>query len=95
MAETEGLVEYLKREQPSTWTLLQQAALTGLVLIDEATDAVTATNRLLLTYPGLHEQLSTLTNSWAERSCDTRSHFSRLLHSSASTEDLPHAQTEN
>ena len=30
------------------------------MIIDGATDAVTATNRLLLTYPGLHEQLSAL-----------------------------------
>jgi hypothetical protein len=78
MAELEGLVEYLKRKQPATWALLKRAALDGLVIIDEATDAATATNRLLLTYPGLHEILSTLTNAWAECRNDTSAHFARL-----------------
>jgi hypothetical protein len=78
MPEPAGLIEHLKEKQPATWALLKRVALDGLVVIDEETDAVTGANRLLLTYPALHEILSTLTNAWAERRSDTRAHFARL-----------------
>jgi hypothetical protein len=79
MSEPTGLIEHLKTRQPATWAMLELAALDGLVVIDEETDAVTATNRLLLTYPGLHDILATLTNAWAERACDPSAHVARLL----------------
>lgn len=80
MSKPPGLIEHLKERQPATWALLKLAAADGLVLIDEECDAVTATNRLLLTYPGLHDTISALIDSWAERSCNTSSQFSSLLH---------------
>jgi hypothetical protein len=49
------------------------------VVVDEKTDAVTATNRLLLTYPGLHDTLVTLINAWAERTFDSSAHIAQLL----------------
>jgi hypothetical protein len=79
MSEPQSLIEHLKTRQPSTWALLQVVALEGLVIIDEETDAITATNRLLLTYPGLHDILATITNAWAERSFDPSAHIARLL----------------
>jgi len=93
MAEPTGLIEHLKTRRPSTWALLKHAASNGLVVIDEETDAITATNRLLLTYPGLHDALSTVANTCAERSCDTRAHFARLLRaedSQETTDGTPH-----
>jgi len=81
-----GLIEHLKTRQPRTWALLQQAAREGLVAIDEQTDALTATNRLLLTYPGLHDAIATLANAWAERSFDPSDHFARLVRAPASEE---------
>ncbi len=79
MSKPIGLIEHLQTRQPATWALLKLAAVDGLVLIDEETDAITATNRLLLTYPGLHDTIATLIDAWAERSCDTSGHFSALL----------------
>ena len=57
-------VEYLKTSQPAIWQSLQNAAAEGLVFIDEEKDAVTASNRLLLTYPDLHEVLEMMTQNW-------------------------------
>ncbi len=87
MADTDGLIQHLKTQQPKTWALLEDAAREGLVAIDEQIDAVTATNRLLLTYPGLHNAIATLTNAWAERSFDASAHVAQLL--------KPHTSEEN
>jgi hypothetical protein len=87
MSESAGFIEHLKTRQPATWALLKAAASNGLVVIDEETDAVTATNRLLLTYPGLHDNLATLTNAWAERTFDPSAHFARLLHAQPTEEN--------
>lgn len=86
MSQPEGLIEHLKTHQPRTWALLEDAAKGGLIAIDEETDAVTATNRLLLTYPGLHDALATLTNAWAERSFDPSAHIAALLRTGPSEE---------
>lgn len=66
MNESQGFIEYIKKKTPAVWTKLEYAAQEGLVYIDIDSDAVTASNRLLLTYPDLHEVLSTLINQWAE-----------------------------
>jgi hypothetical protein len=79
------MVEYMRERQPASWALLKLAAAQGLVVIDEATDSITATNRLLLTYTGLHEVVSMLVDSWAERSYDSRSAFSELLKPGSAT----------
>lgn|GEM_PF-2061955 len=55
-----------QKKNPAIWAKLEYAAQEGLVYIDVDSDAVTASNRLLLTYPDLHEVLSTLINQWAE-----------------------------
>jgi len=81
MFEREGLIEHLKARQPATRALLKRAALDGIVVIDEETDAITATNRLLLTYPGLHDTLAALTNARAERSFEASAHVAGLLRS--------------
>ena len=66
MNEVHGFIEYIKNETPAVWEKMEYAAQEGLVYIDINSDAVTASNRLLLTYPDLHEVLSTLINQWAE-----------------------------
>lgn len=79
MTEPAGLIEHLKTRQLATWALLKTAAANGLVVFDEETDAVTATNRLLLTHLGLHDTLVTLINAWAERAFDSSAHVAQLL----------------
>jgi hypothetical protein len=81
-------IEYLRRRQPSSWALLKMAAAQGLVVIDEDTDSITATNRLLLTYPGLHDVISMIVDSYAERTYDNRAHFRALLE--APPKEEPH-----
>lgn len=66
MIESQGFIGYLKKKNPAVWYSLECAAREGLVYIDIDSDAVTASNRLLLNYPDLHEVLSTLINQWAE-----------------------------
>lgn len=87
MPDPERLIEHLKTRQPATWALLKAAAADGLVVIDEETDPFTATNRLLLTYPGLHDTLATLTNAWAERTFDPSAHVARLLRTQPTEEN--------
>lgn len=60
----ETFINYLQLEQPGIWSSLLRAEGLGLVHIDRENDAVTATNRLLLTYPDLHEVLNLITESW-------------------------------
>jgi hypothetical protein len=72
-------IEFLKSQHPAIWASLQNAAVDGLVQIDEDADTVTATNRLLLTYPGLHEAIHGLINGWAENQLDASDTFSTLL----------------
>ena len=76
-----GFFEYLQREERATWTLLKIVGKDGLVIINPETDAVTATNRLLLTYPGLHEILTTLINQWAEEQQNVSDAFRSLISS--------------
>ncbi len=66
MTKSQGFIDYIKIKTPSVWASLEYAAQEGLVYIDTDSDAVTASNRLLWTYPDLHEVLSTLINQWAE-----------------------------
>ena len=66
MDQSQGFIEYIKKKNHAVWERLEYAAQEGLVYIDIDSDAVTASNRLLLTYPDLHEVLSTLINQWAE-----------------------------
>lgn len=58
---------YLQENQPKVWDSLVLAAAEGLIIIDEELDSVTATNRLLLTYPDLHAVLCFLVDNWAVR----------------------------
>ena len=57
-------IEYVKEKEPGIWASLEAAAKDGLVYIDEENDAITATNRLLLTYPDLHEVINYLVGDW-------------------------------
>lgn len=67
MQDKMSFTSYLQEHQPKIWHSLVEAAKDGLVLIDEEKDSVTATNRLLLTYPDLHGVLSLLIDNWAVR----------------------------
>ncbi len=66
-----GFIESIKENQPVLWQSIKSASEKGLIVIDEETDAITATNRLLLTYPDLHEVLAFLTNQWISASLES------------------------
>lgn len=72
-------IPYLKSTQPAIWQALLGAARDGLVIIDEENDALSATNRLLFTYPALHEILQRMTDDWAENHVDSTAHFKALV----------------
>jgi hypothetical protein len=76
---SDHFISHLKSKHQTTWQTLVGAANDGLVFIDEENDAVTATNRLLFAYPGLHEALQRLTDEWAERHVDVTSEFKKLI----------------
>lgn len=76
-------IPYLQTRHPAVWRTLLIAAADGLVVIDEANDAVTATNRLLLAYPGLHDFLTRMTDEWAERQVDVGAVFKDLVQEAA------------
>lgn len=63
-------ITYLKTEEPHIWESVQNASQLGLIYIDYENDAVTATNRLLLTYPGLHEALNLITETWLKKNSE-------------------------
>ncbi len=84
---TDRFISYLKSKQRGLWQTLLIASADGLVVIDEENDAVTATNRLLLTYPGLHEALQRLTDEWAERHLDVSHIFKTLVNPSLNQEN--------
>ncbi|MGK5092053.1 hypothetical protein WDW89_08595 [Deltaproteobacteria bacterium TL4] len=72
-------IESIKQEQPLLWQSILSAADQGLILIDHENDAISATNRLLLTYPGLHEVLAYLNDQWVESHLNQLSRLSELL----------------
>ena len=80
MAKT-SFIESLKLEQPQLWLTIVSAAQEGLIVIDEENDAVSATNRLLLTYPQLHEVLAFINDQWTEEKLKENSALSDLLQS--------------
>ena len=80
MDEELSFISSLQREQPQLWQTIVSAANEGLIIIDQENDAVTATNRLLLTYPGLHDILAFITNQWTENQMNTKKHFQSLVH---------------
>jgi len=55
---TPGVLAAIKADAPKLWKTLEHGASLGLIFIDEKQDAVTASNRLLLTYPDLHSVLN-------------------------------------
>jgi primosomal protein N' (replication factor Y) len=50
-----------------------------LIIVDEENDAITATNRLLWVYPGIHEALNVIINQWVEKNMDTKTNFNNLI----------------
>ena len=80
MDEELSFISSLQREQPQLWQTIVSAANEGLIIIDQENDAVTATNRLLLTYPGLHDILAFITDQWTENQMNTKKHFQNLVH---------------
>lgn len=67
MKSDTSYINYLKMEQPEIWQSILGAEKEGLIIINEETDSVTATNRLLLTYPGLHDTLNMLVEGWTQK----------------------------
>jgi hypothetical protein len=56
----------IQSNHPALWESIIETSKSGLIIIDEENDAISATNRLLFTYPDLHEAISTLINEWEE-----------------------------
>jgi hypothetical protein len=73
MQNSYGFIESIKQTQPALWQSIEENAKTGLIVIDVKNDAVTATNRLLITYPDLHLTLSSLIYSWNEQTLQKNS----------------------
>lgn len=67
MKSDTSYINYLKLEQPEIWKTILKAEKNGLIVVNEKTDSVTATNRLLLTYPELHEVLNMLVEGWNQK----------------------------
>lgn len=66
LEKSNRFLHYVQLEHPAMWESLLRAQGMGLIHIDEENDAITATNRLLLTYPDLHEVLNVITESWVK-----------------------------
>lgn len=81
----QGLISELKNQQPLVWQLLQQAEQEGLIVIDESVDAMTPTNRLLWTYPGLHQVLIRIINELTENQNSDLNEITQLLQKTAQT----------
>ena len=60
----DGFLKSIQKTHPELWASILQTSKSGLIIIDEENDSITATNRLLFTYPDLHETLSVLINEW-------------------------------
>jgi hypothetical protein len=76
-----GFIEYIQKTQPAVWAMIENASKDDLIIVDIENDAVTATNRLLWTYPGLHDTLNAIINEWGN---DPRTHeaqFQNILDS--------------
>jgi len=75
-----GLLASIKAGAPKLWESLEHAAGLGLIFIDEEHDAVTATNRLLLTYPDLHGVLNQIIDHWSSQAEADMDAFNEILH---------------
>ncbi|MEO5366635.1 MAG: hypothetical protein H7831_09835 [Magnetococcus sp. WYHC-3] len=74
-----GFLHFVQTHQPRLWALIQKTAQeSGLIVVDEAHDAITATNRLLWTNPVLHDCIATLVDQWT-RDHETRDRPLRTL----------------
>ncbi|MBF0371351.1 MAG: hypothetical protein HQL52_18065 [Magnetococcales bacterium] len=78
-----GFIEFVKNRQPGMWTLIEKARENGLIVVDEANDAITATNRLMWTNPVLHDCLATLVDQWTRTHETETEAFRSLLRSEA------------
>ena len=74
-----GFIHHLQTKQPAVWQLICSASEEGLINIDVDCDCVTATNRLLWSYPGLHEVLSHIINHWTENISTAQVDVSTIL----------------
>ena len=81
MQHSVKFIESIKQTQPQLWQSIEVNAKTGLIVIDEESDAITATNRLLLTYPDLHLTITSLINSWNDQNLKKNSeeNFKNLI----------------
>lgn len=74
-----GFIHFVKEKQPRMWALIHKTAEeTGLIVVDEENDAITATNRLMWANPVLHDCLATLVDQWT-RDHETKTEAFRSL----------------
>ncbi|HCY85563.1 MAG TPA: hypothetical protein DHV36_10550 [Desulfobacteraceae bacterium] len=64
MKDEPGMLATIRQQSPELWKALKNGESQGLIFLDEANDAVSATNRLLLTYPDLHEVVNQIVDQW-------------------------------
>ncbi|ABK42904.1 hypothetical protein Mmc1_0378 [Magnetococcus marinus MC-1] len=80
MSAEQGFIDYVKTTQPKMWELIRKTAdESGLIVVDEANDAITATNRLLWCNPVLHDCLATLVDQWCGKQTTPAESFRALL----------------
>lgn len=65
--KSEGFLANIKRTQPQLWETILKSSKEGLLIVDEENDSISPTNRLLWTYPDLHEAISVLINEWTQK----------------------------
>ncbi len=80
MVLEKGYIHFIKEKHHEIWNLIKKTSEeTGLILIDEENDAITATNRLLWTNPCLHECLSTMVNEWTNDHVSEEEFFQNII----------------
>lgn len=82
-----GFIEFIQTKQPLVWAMIQNASTDGLIVVDVENDAVTATNRLIWTYPGLHDALNAIINEWGNDPRYHTEHFKNILKSIKDNDD--------
>jgi hypothetical protein len=82
-----GFIDYIQKKQPVVWAMIENASKDGLIQVDIENDAVTATNRLLWTYPGLHDTLNAIINEWGNNPKNHEEHFKSIINNIKDKQD--------
>ncbi|MEE2960046.1 MAG: hypothetical protein VYA34_04820 [Myxococcota bacterium] len=79
MSKSRTFTDYLIEDRPAFLGAVQMGMKQGLIVVDEETDAVGVSNRLLLTSTVLQETLNDLVGEWMDSESDSGAFFKALL----------------